>query len=161
MIAAAGVAMALWAVFADGFSWPGATAVDAADLESLDRGQRQRAVERLGRPGVLGEAETRRLLTPLLNDSDGGVRATAGRVLLHAGAPEATEAALRWLTAPSPRDRPAGLALFRDAPALPPPGRAAIERCLRDADVAVRLAALDVLARHGPAPSFAALAAAL
>src|SRR5260370_27841385 len=126
MTAAAGVAMALWAVFADGFSWPGATAVDAADLESLDRGQRQRAVERLGRPGVLGEADTRRLLAPLLTDSDGGVRAAAGRVLLRAGAPEATAAALRWLPAPPPVDRPPGPALFRDPPALPPPRRAAL-----------------------------------
>src|SRR5258708_7565378 len=67
MTAAAGVAMALWAVFADGFSWPGATAVDAADLESLDRGQRQRAVERLGRPGVLGEVRLR--VVRLLEDA--------------------------------------------------------------------------------------------
>src|SRR5258708_38306914 len=120
MIAAAGVAMALWAVFADGFSWPGATAVDAADLESLDRGQRQRAVERLGRPGVLGEADTRRLLAPVLTASDGGARAAAGRALLRAGAPAATEAAPRWLPAPPPVDRPPGLPPLRPAPRLPP-----------------------------------------
>ena len=149
---------ALLAVFLGGFSWPGAAAVDAADLEALDRGQRLRAVERLAeRP----TADLRPLLAPLLADSDAAVRAAAARVLLRAGAPEATAAALRWVTAPSPVDRPVGLAILREAATLPPEGRAAVNRCLRDADVAVRLAAIDVLSRHGPAASFSALAIAL
>jgi HEAT repeat protein len=149
---------ALLAVFLGGFSWPGAAAVDAADLDSLDRGQRLRAVERLGeRP----TGDVRPLLVPLLADSDAAVRAAAARVLLRAGAPEATAAALRWVTAPTAVDRPMGLAILREAATLPPEGRAAVNRCLRDADVAVRLAAIDVLSRHGPAASFSALAMAL
>ncbi|MEA2697632.1 MAG: hypothetical protein QOI66_1903, partial [Myxococcales bacterium] len=149
---------ALLAVFVGGFSWPGAAGVDAADLDSLDHGQRLRAVERLGeRPS----GDLRPLLVPLLADSDAAVRGAAARVLLRAGAPEATAAALRWVTAPSPVDRPLGLAILREAATLPPEGRVAVNRCLRDADVAVRLAAIDVLSRHGPAASFSALAMAL
>ncbi|HEX3696826.1 MAG TPA: HEAT repeat domain-containing protein [Polyangia bacterium] len=146
---------ALLAVVAGGFAWPGALAADAADLESLDHAQRLRAVERLG---ARGDGDLPTLLAPLLSDSDGGVRAAAVRVLLRAGAPEATEAALRWVQAPSPNDRPLGLMILRDAPALAPAARAAVDRCLRDAEVTVRLLALDVLSRHGAGPSFAAVA---
>ncbi|HEY2904157.1 MAG TPA: HEAT repeat domain-containing protein [Polyangia bacterium] len=153
-----GLTALLAAVVAGGFAWPGALAVDAADLESLDHTQRLRAVERLG---ARGDGDLRALLAPLLADSDGGVRAAAARVLLRAGAPEATDAALRWVQAPSPADRPLGLTILRDAPALAPAARAAVDRCLRDAEATVRLLALDVLSRHGAGPSFAAVANAL
>ena len=150
--------LAVHALVAAGFTWPGAPAVDAADLESLDRGQRLRAVERLG---ARADVDVRASLAPLLTDSDITVRATTARILSRLGAPEATLAALRWLTAPSPVDRPVGLLVFRDATTLPAAVRAAVDRCLRDAEVTIRLLALDVLSRHGAGPSFSAVAGAL
>src|SRR6185369_15079889 len=137
------------------FEWPGAVDADARELAIGDDAQRVRAVERLALRGV---AQTRLLLIPALRDRDHDVRLVAARVLARAGVPEALEAATRWITTRAARD---GLQVLRDAPSLTPAARRATERALGDADPAIRVQALEVLARQELAPSFGAVVAAV
>ena len=140
-------------------AWPGAEAVDAQELSALDHTQRQRAAERLSvQPG----AETRASLTALLDDSAPSVRLTAARILALQGAPEAIEAATRWTISATPSNRRLGLDVLRDASGpLPPAAVRAVERSLTDADVTVRLLAIDTLAQQKDVtPSLLPLAAA-
>jgi HEAT repeat protein len=143
---------------AHAFEWPGSLEADAHDLRSPDDGARLAAVLRLATRDI---GQTRALLVPMLADRDAGVRLVAARVLARAGAREALEAATAWITSPAGRDRPLGLQVLRDAPALTPAARRATERALADAEPAVRAQALDVLARQELGPSFGAVAAAV
>jgi HEAT repeat protein len=152
------LAALLAAAPARGFEWPGSLEADARDLRSTDDAARLAAVLRLATRDV---GRTRALLVPMLADRDPGVRLVAARVLARAGAPEALEAATAWITSPAGRDRPLGLQVLRDAPALTPAARRATERALADAEPAVRAQALDVLARQELGPSFGAVAAAV
>ena len=142
-----------------GFEWPGAAAIDAQDLASLDHAQRQRAAERLalrGGPGL------RPALVTLLDDPAPSVRLTAARILAREGAPEAVDNATRWTVSATPANRRLGLDVLRDAPPpLPTSALRAVERSLGDADVTVRLLAIDTLSRQRDvAPSLLPIAAA-
>ena len=142
-----------------GFEWPGADVIDAQELSSLDHAQRQRAAERLalrGGPGL------RPGLLALLDDPAPSVRLTAARILAREGAPEAVESATRWTISAMPANRRLGLDVLRDAPPpLPAPALRAVERSLSDADVTVRLLAIDTLSRQRDlAPSLLPIAAA-
>jgi HEAT repeat protein len=141
------------------FEWPGAAAVDAQDLTSLDRGQRLRAAERLSsRDGP----EARGRLAALLTDGDPQVRVTAGRILARLGAPEAIEAGTRWATSVTPADRRLGLDVLRESSGpLPPAALRAIERSLSDGESTIRLLAIDTLSRQDdPRRSFLPIVAA-
>ncbi|HET6282562.1 MAG TPA: HEAT repeat domain-containing protein [Polyangia bacterium] len=141
-----------------GFAWPGTAELAARDLTSLDRTQRLRAVEQaIVRDG----ADIARDLMPMLQDNDPQVRGAAARALARRGAPEAIDAATRWIGSAAPADRPLGLEVLREADALSAAARRAVERSLADNDAAVRLLAIDALARHDLAPSYASIAAAL
>jgi HEAT repeat protein len=140
--------------------WPGALEAEAAAVSKLPVTQRLRAVEAMtARAG----AAALPLLVPLLADSNIGVRQFAARRLARAGHPAVLEAATRWIVAPTVplADRGLGLDVLREVPALTPAARQAVERALRDADGAVRVAALDTLERHEVAPSLAPVIAAL
>ncbi len=139
------------------FEWPGAVEIDAADLTSLDRSARLRAVERAASSGT---AEAKGRLIPLLQDPDGQVRVTAGRVLARAGVMEAIDAATRWITSRSPQERPLGLEVLREATTLTPAARRAVERGLLDGEATVRLLAIEALAKHELGPSFIAVTGA-
>jgi HEAT repeat protein len=161
VLAVALACSALYALLAEasGFEWPGAAAIDAQDLSSLDQVQRQRAAERLalrGGPGL------RPGLATLLDDSAPSVRLIAARILARDGAPEAIESATRWTISATPANRRLGLDVLRDAPPpLPAPALRAVERSLSDADVTVRLLAIDTLSRQRDiAPSLLPIAAA-
>jgi HEAT repeat protein len=157
---------------ARGFAWPGADEVDArqlvADLASIDRMRRRRAVERLA---LRDDAAARAALLPALADPDAQIRVTAARVLARAGVRAALDAAAAWTTAAAPSERRLGLEVMREWPgAFPDGARRAIERSLSDDDAMVRLLAIDALAREPataptgappPAlPSFLAIATA-
>ncbi len=139
--------------------WPGADTVDAQDLSALDHSQRQRAAERLT---IRGGPEMRAGLTALLDDSAPSVRLTAARILAQQAVPEAIEAATRWTISATPANRRLGLDVLREAPGpLPAPALRAVERSLSDADLTVRLLAVDTLAQQKDlAPSILPLAAA-
>jgi HEAT repeat protein len=140
------------------FEWPGAAAVDAQDLSSLDRAQRRRTVERLA---SRRDPETRARLAALLDDSDPQIRLTVGRILARAGAASAMEAAARWTASATPAERPLGLEVLREVPGpLSPAARRAVERSLRDGEPTVRLLAIDALAKQETAPSFVPIAEA-
>ncbi len=127
-------------------TWPGAETVDAQELSALDHTQRQRAAERLS---VGTGPETRAALAGLLDDSAPSVRLTAARILAQQGVPEAIEAATRWTISATPANRRLGLDVLREAPGpLPAAALRAVERSLSDADVTVRLLAIDTLAQQ-------------
>jgi len=157
------IALALAAALATAdadFGWPGSIAVAAHEAAELPDAQRLRALERL-----TARAGDRALpvLLPLLTDRDPGIRLFAARRLGRAGVPAAIEAATRWITLPNVPlvDRQFGLEVLRDVPSLTDAARQAIELALRDADVAVRIAALDTLERHDATPSLSAVLSAL
>ena len=102
------------------------------------------------------------ILRPLLNDPDPGVRLYATRSLIRAGDPAGAEAAAARIVAPGAPtiDRQLGLELLREAAALPPAVRTLSERALRDADPSVRVAAIEVLRRHGAGTAMPAILAA-
>jgi HEAT repeat protein len=139
--------------------WPGAETVDAQELSALDHTQRQRAAERLT---IRGGPEMRAGLLGLLDDSAPQVRLTAARILAQQGVPEAIEAATRWTISATPSNRRLGLDVLREAPGpLPAPALRAVERSLSDADLTVRLLAVDTLAQQRDlTPSMLPLAAA-
>jgi len=103
------------------------------------------------------------LLTPLLADSNPLVRQFAARRLARAGHPAALDAATRWIVTPAVplADRGLGLDVLREAPALSPAARQAVERALRDSDAAIRVAALETLERHDIGPSLPPVIAVL
>ena len=157
------IAIALAAILttADGdFGWPDAIAAAAHDAAELPDAYRLRAFERL-----TARAGDRALpvLIPLLTDRDPGIRLFAARRLGRAGTPAAIEAATRWISSPtvSLADRQFGLDVLRDVPALTDGARQAIERAMRDPDVAVRISALETLERHDALPSLLAVLSAL
>src|SRR5499426_59816 len=117
------------------FGWPDSITAAAHDAAELPDPQRLRTLERL-----TARAGERALpvLVPLLADRDPSVRLFAARRLGRAGAPAAIEAATRWISSPAVplADRQLGLDVLRDVPNLPDAARQAIERALRDSDVA-------------------------
>src|SRR5688572_10236 len=142
------------------FSWPGALEADAEVIAKLPSAQRLRALEALSaRAGVAALP----LLTPLLADSNPLVRQFAARRLARAGHAAALDAATRWIVTPAVplADRGLGLDVLREAATLTPAARQAVERALRDADGAIRVAALDTLERHDVGPSMAPVIAAI
>jgi HEAT repeat protein len=147
-------------VLAADFAWPGALEDDAQAIAKLPVTQRLRALEALT---ARGGSATLPLIVPLLADGNPLVRQFAARRLARAGHPAALEAATRWIASPAAAlaDRGLGLDVLREAPALTPGARQAVERALRDADVAIRVAALDTLERHEVAPSLGPVIAAL
>ena len=109
-------------VLAGTFAWPG---TDADGLSAADDGERLAAVQALA---GAAPSRARTLLTPMLRDSDPAVRVTAARLLVRRDAPEAIDAATRWLGAtPSARSaaRPAGVA------ARPPTSRRRLAKARR------------------------------
>jgi HEAT repeat protein len=137
--------------------WPGAD--DAArDLGARDDGQRLRAVLELAR---LDGRRATALLVPLLADREPNVRLAAARLLARRGAREATDAAVAWLATSAPRERFLGLLVLRQVPELAPEARRATEHALRGGALEERLQALDVLAAHPAASSYAAVVGAL
>ncbi len=151
--------VALLAAAPAGFAWPGAAAVDLQDLTAIDHNRRQLAAERLSADGA---PEARAGLLSLLDDPAPAVRLTAARALAQQGAPEAIEAATRWTISATPANRRLGLDVLREAPAaLPAAALRAVERSLSDADLTVRLLAIDTLTQQKDlAPSLLPLATA-
>jgi HEAT repeat protein len=153
------VVVALVGFLAGAFTWPGAPAVENREITAREDAQRLRAVLGLA---LEEPVRARALLVPALKDRDPGVRMVAARLLLRRGAAaEAVEAATAWLGATGARERMAGLQVLRDADELPQPARRAVERALRDGDVATRVLALDVLAAHGAGASLVPILGAL
>ena len=130
----------LCALLAGDFQWPGSLEVDAQAIAKLPTTQRLRALEAMtARAGPAALP----LLPPLLADSNPLVRQFAARLLARAGHPAAVDAATRWIMTPAVplADRGLGLDVLREAPALTPAARQAVERALRDSDGAIRVAA--------------------
>src|SRR3954471_25060356 len=155
------LAAALLTISADGdLGWPGWTTVAAREAAELPDAQRLRALERLTARG--GE-QALPVLIPLLSDRDPAVRLFAARRLGRAGAPAAVDAATSWIAAPNVPlvDRQFGLEVLREVPTLTLAARQAIELALRDADAAVRIAALETLERHDATASLSAVLSAL
>jgi len=153
------VAVALVGFLAGAFTWPGAAPPEAREIVAREDVQRLRAVLALA---AEEPSRARALLAPALKDRDPAVRAVAGRLLLRrGGAADAVEAATAWVGTTGARDRLAGLQVLSDADDLPPTSRRAVERALRDGDVATRGLALDVLAAHGASASLVPIIGAL
>src|SRR4029079_19636745 len=155
------IAIAVIMTTADGdFGGPDAITAAAHDAAELPDAYRLRAFERL-----TARAGDRALpvLIPLLGDRDPSIRLFAARRLGRAGTPAAIETATRWISSPTVplADRQFGLDVLRDVPNLPDAARQAIERALRDSDVAIRISALDTLERHDAPPSLPAAPSAL
>ncbi|HXU81993.1 MAG TPA: HEAT repeat domain-containing protein, partial [Polyangia bacterium] len=145
-------------VLAATFPWPPDPDVGAGEERSSDRSARQQAVERLARVETAEASERLRLLT---EDLDPSVRGTAVRALARRQDEGALALAARWVLSGNPVDRQSGLDALRAARTLPAAARSALERALSDADPAVKLTALEVLADKDPRPSLAAVAGAL
>jgi HEAT repeat protein len=149
---------ALALVIATAFPWPPDADPGGDDERTSDRSARQQSAERLARVETPEAAQRLRLLA---DDLDPGVRATAVRALARRGDEAALTTAARWVLSGNPLDRAAGLDALRAARSLPPAARTALERAMSDADPAVKLTALEVLADKDPRPSLAAVAGAL
>jgi HEAT repeat protein len=153
------VAAALIGFLAGAFVWPGSADPAGREIVAREDAQRLRAVLLLA---AEDPARARPPLAAALRDRDPAVRTVAARLLLRrGGAAEAVEAATAWLSSTAPRERLAGLQVLRDADELPAASRRAVERALRDGDVATRTQALEVLAAHGAGASLAPLLGAL
>jgi HEAT repeat protein len=152
------VVTALALVIATAFPWPPDTDAGGDEERSTDRSVRQQVADRLARVETPEAALRLRLM---IDDLDPGVRATAVRALSGRGDQAALATAARWVLSGNPLDRAAGLDALRGARALPPAARTALERALSDADPAVKLTALEVLADKDPRPSLAAVAGTL
>jgi HEAT repeat protein len=153
------VVAALIGFLAGAFVWPGSTDSAGREIVAREDAQRLRAVLLLA---AEDPAQARAALTTALRDRDPSVRAVAGRLLLRrGGAAESVEAATAWLASTAVRERLAGLQVLRDADELPATARRAVERALRDGDVATRMQALEVLAAHGAAASLGPILGAL
>jgi HEAT repeat protein len=142
------------------FPWP--TEVEGAiDEVAADRAARQSMAERLARSDAPSSSERLRVM---LDDLDGGVRATAARALARRSdktAEAALAAAARWVLSGNSGERGAGLEVLRAARVLTPASRAALERALADTEPTVKLMALEVLSDKDVRPSLAAVAGAL
>jgi HEAT repeat protein len=133
----------------DAFTWPGLVDAAARGLEARDPGARLAALELL----VDGDdPSVRALLRATLRDPDRTMRLCAARILAARQDDPGLATITEWLGDGSATERAAALEALRLAPRLPPSTRAAVEGTFRDADSAVKLAALALLERE-PGPS--------
>jgi cellulose synthase operon protein C len=123
--------------------WPGTIAEIGAEIDSLDRGRRLRAVLALA---AYTGPEATALLLEAMRDLDAEVRTEAARVLAARGQLDAMATVERWVASGTAAERAAGLEALRLRPALSDAARAAVLRALGDSEPAVRLAALSVIA---------------
>ena len=126
-----------------GFTWPGRVPHLVYTLAHGAPAERAEAARMLPQ---YPSAQTSAALLSALEDADPEVRRQAARASAELGVSEAVPVLLSWLsTARSQQQQDALEALGRlaNARALP-----ALERALKDADVALRLAAIEGLAAH-------------
>ncbi|HVZ72607.1 MAG TPA: HEAT repeat domain-containing protein, partial [Polyangia bacterium] len=140
------VAIALLAVWAGtAGAWPTGPAEDAAALTTGAAPDRATAALALAREAP---ERAKTALVPLLRDADPGVRLLVARWLVRHEVSAGVATAAGWVSATVPRDRNLGLSALREATALTPEARRAVERALLDGDGPTRVLAIDVLAAH-------------
>jgi HEAT repeat protein len=150
------------AFFLAAVPWPDREADDSAELASADPARRLAAVVRIG---AVGAPDGLRRIGPFLDaGGEGGsaaLRLAAARALARAGDAAALARITAWAADRRSSMRTEALALLRDAPALPAETLRVAERALGDADPAVKLLALALLAAHPQKQSATAVAGLL